>query len=95
MAPRPHNWRRIDVSHEHIDHLRGAGILARGYKLPVVASEGTFLAGADQFGVLPEKVVQRSLTSLALLRSQELTPGREVCVAGLTVRTFAVSHDAG
>jgi phosphoribosyl 1,2-cyclic phosphodiesterase len=76
----------IFVSHEHIDHLRGAGILARRYRLPVVASEGTFLAGSAQFGVLREKVVQ--------------PPGREVYIegasgaGGVTVRTFAVSHDA-
>ena len=73
----------IFVSHEHIDHLRGAGMLARRYRLPVVASEGTFLAGATQFGVLPEQVIQ--------------PVGRDVCVGGrdgVTVRTFAVSHDA-
>lgn len=77
----------IFVSHEHIDHLRGAGMLARRYKLPVVASPGTFLAGAWQFGALPEKIVQHI--------------GREVYIGngagdanGVTVRTFAVSHDA-
>src|SRR5947209_5926098 len=78
----------IFVSHEHIDHVRGAGMLARRYKLPVVASEGTFLAGAEQFGPLPERVVH--------------IPGREVFVeggsgssqGGVTVRTFVVSHDA-
>src|SRR5437868_11748030 len=42
----------IFVSHEHIDHLRGVGVLARRYKLPVLASEGTFLAGGFQFGSL-------------------------------------------
>lgn len=70
----------ILVSHEHIDHLRGAGMLARRYKLPVVATEGTFLAGACQFGSLPEKVVQ--------------PVGREVHMSDFTIRTFAVSHDA-
>jgi phosphoribosyl 1,2-cyclic phosphodiesterase len=76
----PSQLAAVFVSHEHIDHLRGAGMLARRYRLPVVASEGTFLAGALQFGVLPEKVVQR--------------PGREICIGGITVRTFALSHDA-
>ncbi|HEX8220384.1 MAG TPA: MBL fold metallo-hydrolase [Chloroflexia bacterium] len=85
----PSRLSAIFVSHEHIDHLRGAGMLARRYRLPVVASEGTFLAGAMQLGSLPEKVVQ--------------PPGREVYVgqangvdgeAGVVVRTFAVSHDA-
>src|SRR5689334_12606408 len=64
----PSELAAIFVSHEHIDHLRGAGTLARRYRLPVVASEGTFLAGASQFGPLPEKVVQQ--------------PGREVHVDG-------------
>jgi phosphoribosyl 1,2-cyclic phosphodiesterase len=79
----------IFVSHEHTDHLRGAGMLARRYRLPVVASEGTFLAGSAHFGALREKVIQ--------------PPGREVYIegtngagsaGGVTVRTFAVSHDA-
>src|SRR6476661_5271314 len=51
----PSQLAAIFVSHEHIDHLRGAGMLARRYKLPVVATEGTFLAGEWQFGALPEK----------------------------------------
>ncbi len=76
----PSHLAAIFVSHEHIDHLRGAGMLARRYKLPVVATEGTFLAGAHQFGALPEKVVQPI--------------GREIHIKGVTVRTFAVSHDA-
>ncbi len=82
----PSQLKAIFVSHEHIDHLRGVGMLARRYRLPVIASEGTFLAGDTQFGYLPEKIVQ--------------PPGREVYIddaAGtpmITVRTFSVSHDA-
>src|SRR4051812_40786535 len=70
----------IFVSHEHIDHLRGAGMLARRYRTPVIANEATFKAGARLFGPLPEKVVQPL--------------GRAVAVGGVTVRTFGVSHDA-
>jgi phosphoribosyl 1,2-cyclic phosphodiesterase len=82
----PSQLKAIFVSHEHIDHLRGVGMLARRYRLPVIASEGTFLAGSDQFGPLPEKIVQ--------------PPGREVYIDDasgtprVTVRTFSVSHDA-
>ena len=76
----PSQLSAIFVSHEHIDHLRGAGLMARRYRIPVVASEGTFRSGAYQFGHLPEKVVQ--------------PPGHEVQIGGVTVRTFAVSHDA-
>ena len=55
-------------------------MLARRHHLPVIASQGTFAAGDDQFGFLPSKVVQ--------------APGSEVSIGGVTVRTFAVSHDA-
>jgi phosphoribosyl 1,2-cyclic phosphodiesterase len=73
----------IFVSHEHIDHVRGVGMLARRYRLPVIATQGTFKAGAYQLGSLPETLVQ--------------PPGGEVLVGGVggvTVRTFSVSHDA-
>jgi phosphoribosyl 1,2-cyclic phosphodiesterase len=70
----------IFVSHEHIDHLRGAGMLARRYKMPVVATEGTFKAGVWQFGSLPERIVQKI--------------GQEIRVGTVTVRSFSVSHDA-
>ncbi len=80
----PRQLSAIFVSHEHTDHLRGAGMLARRYRLPVVASEGTFLAGSAQFGVLRDKLAQPL--------------GREVYIdgesGGVIVRTFAVSHDA-
>ena len=70
----------IFVTHEHIDHLRGAGMLARRHRLPIVATQGTFNAGAHQFGVLREMVVQ--------------PPGTEIDVGGVMVRSFAISHDA-
>ena len=82
----------IFISHEHIDHLRGAGMLARGYGLPVAATQGTFDAGAHYFGKLPGRLV--------------LSPDKEVVIDGtvnaegasgagkVIVRTFSVSHDA-
>jgi phosphoribosyl 1,2-cyclic phosphodiesterase len=82
----PSQLTAIFVSHEHSDHLRGAGMLARRYRLPIVATEGTFLAGSRQFGVLPEKVVQPL--------GREVYVGGAGNAGGVTVRTFAVSHDA-
>ena len=34
----------IFVTHEHSDHIKGVGILARRYKLPVYANEKTWKA---------------------------------------------------
>src|SRR5689334_21360426 len=70
-AALPSKLAAIFISHEHTDHIRSAGMLAPRYRLPVVASEGTFLAGESQFGSLPHKLVQ--------------PPGREVYFGGITV----------
>ena len=34
----------ILVTHEHIDHIKGLGVLARKYKLPIYANENTWKA---------------------------------------------------
>ena len=53
----------ILVTHEHIDHIKGVGVLARRYHLPVYATQGTWDAMLDKIGpvsseqqfILPEK----------------------------------------
>ena len=70
----------IFVSHEHSDHVRGVGGLARRYRVPVIANGATFRAAAAALGPLPEQV--------------ELPTGEECRVGALLVRTFPVSHDA-
>jgi phosphoribosyl 1,2-cyclic phosphodiesterase len=82
----PSELAAIFVSHEHIDHLRGVGVLARRYNLPVIASQGTFRAGTWQFGSLTEKIVQPP-GSEVVVRAQDGT-------SNVLVRSFAVSHDA-
>jgi phosphoribosyl 1,2-cyclic phosphodiesterase len=70
----------IFVSHEHIDHVRGAGMLSRRHGIPVVANAATFIAGVDALGTAAEQVM--------------LPVGGECRVGPVTVRTFSVSHDA-
>jgi phosphoribosyl 1,2-cyclic phosphodiesterase len=70
----------IFVSHEHIDHVRGAGMLSRRHGVPVVANAATFIASVDALGTPAEQVV--------------LPVGGECRVGPVTVRTFSVSHDA-
>lgn len=45
----------ILVTHEHIDHIRGVGVLSRKYDLPVFATAGTWAAMADKIGPVAEK----------------------------------------
>lgn len=79
----PQHLAAIFVSHEHIDHIRGAGVLARRYRVPVVATGGTFRQGSSQLGRLHEQIVQ--------------PVGGEIGFGAanyVIVRLFSVLHDA-
>jgi phosphoribosyl 1,2-cyclic phosphodiesterase len=69
----------ILVTHEHGDHIRGVGALARRYRLPVWLTDGTFRQG--RLGELPER---RRFTS----HQPAFTIG------DLEVAPYAVPHDA-
>lgn len=68
------------LTHEHVDHVRGAPRLARRFKLPVYATAGT-LEGAG----LPEEPQH----PVVLIRS-----GEPCEAAGFVLEAFAVPHDA-
>lgn len=70
----------IVVSHEHSDHVRGVGVLARRYRLPVYMSGGTASAAQAQLGKLP-----------VLCRFR---PGTPFSIPPFTIHPFNVSHDA-
>ncbi|MBS4030396.1 MAG: MBL fold metallo-hydrolase [Clostridiales bacterium] len=70
------------ISHDHNDHICGAGIMARRYNLPIYATEPTWQASACKLGKLPE-------TSCRKL------PGMgRLAFGDLLVETFPVPHDA-
>jgi phosphoribosyl 1,2-cyclic phosphodiesterase len=68
------------VTHEHGDHTRGVGILARKFDLPVYLSAGTRAACAHLF---------RGRETLV-----ETPPGRPFQVGALRVDPFLTVHDA-
>ena len=47
------NLSGIFVTHEHSDHIKGIGIIARKYKLPVYANEKTWKAMDESIGEIP------------------------------------------
>lgn len=69
----------IIVTHEHQDHCRGVGPLARRWKLPVYINGATQEA-APRLGPLP--------------RVEALASGRSLHIAGMTVEAFSIPHDA-
>ncbi|CAM3808999.1 MBL fold metallo-hydrolase [Alkalicoccus chagannorensis] len=72
----------ILVSHEHSDHIKGVGILARRYQLPVYANEGTWKAMAASVGEIP------------LDQKFTFATGTQRTFADLDIESFHVSHDA-
>jgi phosphoribosyl 1,2-cyclic phosphodiesterase len=76
------------LTHEHVDHVRGARRLCRRFGLPVYATAGTFDGGAlgsrddGEDGEEPEHEV-------VLIRS-----GDPCEAAGFVVEAFAIPHDA-
>lgn len=51
----PANLTAILVTHEHIDHIRGVGVLSRKYDLPVYATPGTWSAMDGKVGAVSER----------------------------------------
>lgn len=70
------------VTHEHSDHIRGVGVLARKYHLDVYANEGTWQAMVPKIGKID--VSQQHL----------IKTGGFVTLGDMDIESFGVSHDA-
>ena len=79
---RPDTIRGLFLTHEHIDHIRGVGVLARKYGMEVYASPGTWAAMADKVGEIPAR--QRC----------EFTPDEDFYIDRVNVLPFSIPHDA-
>lgn len=74
----------ILITHEHIDHISGLGVLARRYGLPVYATAGTIDA------VLHTKSVGKIDEGLF----HEVRPDEDFSIGDLTIEPVRISHDA-
>ncbi|MEH7109161.1 MULTISPECIES: MBL fold metallo-hydrolase [Bacillaceae] len=72
----------IFVTHEHSDHIKGVGILARKYKLPVFANEKTWHAMENLVGAVPTE--QKFVFNTETVKS----------FGSVEIESFGVSHDA-
>lgn len=70
----------IVVTHEHTDHIRGAGVLSRKYQLPVFANPGTFRAAGSGLK--------------KLFNACEFSPGESFVFQDFKIHPFSISHDA-
>lgn len=72
----------ILVTHEHVDHIRGVGVLSRKYDLPVYATEGTWTQMEDKLG------------GVALKNVRTLEPQQDFYLGGMNIAAFDTPHDA-
>ncbi len=72
----------IFVTHEHSDHIKGIGILARKYHLPVYANEKTWWAMEHNVGAIPTE--QKFVFNMETVKS----------FGAVDIESFGVSHDA-
>lgn len=74
----------ILVTHEHSDHIKGLGVLARRYGIPVYGTKGTLdaLKEMTSIGKLPE-------TLLHTVKADD-----PFSIGDLEIHPFTISHDA-
>lgn len=78
----PKKLNGIFVTHEHSDHVKGVGIFARKYQLPIYANEKTWREMSPLIGDVPGDL------KFTFPVDSVQTFG------GLDIESFAVSHDA-
>lgn len=76
----PQEINGILITHEHNDHIQGAGAFARRHEIPVYLTAGTRAAAGKKLGTLP--------------RLHLFQAGREFEIGEIGVRPFTVPHDA-
>ena len=74
----------ILITHEHIDHIAGLGVVARRYGIPMYATKETIDA------VLHTKSVGKIDESLF----HAIEPGVDFTIGDLTIEPIPISHDA-
>ena len=72
------------VTHEHIDHIAGLGVIARKYKIPIYATQKT----------LEEIEHTKSVGKIPTELFRTVRPENTYCIGDIHIRPFSISHDA-
>ncbi|MCD8180729.1 MAG: MBL fold metallo-hydrolase [Firmicutes bacterium] len=76
----PENITALLLTHEHIDHTKGAGVISRRYNIPIYATEGTHTAmDAGKIDDNNIKLVRENV---------------DFEIGGIGIKPFAIPHDA-
>lgn len=74
----------IFITHEHMDHISGLGVIARKYQVPIYATKGTIAAikKAGTVGPIDDSLFQT-------INAEE-----KLIVKDMTLNPMTISHDA-
>lgn len=78
----PHRISAIIISHEHSDHIQGAGILSRRFNIPIYANEGTWRGMEAKLGKLTKDNIKTFETT------------KLFSIGNIQVKPYSISHDA-
>lgn len=82
IGQNPNDIDGIFITHEHIDHIKGVGVLSRKYDIPIYAPPDTWVAMESTIGKIKEhniKVMDR--------RSS-------ISINDIDIKSFIIPHDA-
>ncbi|MDR1012677.1 MAG: MBL fold metallo-hydrolase [Lactobacillales bacterium] len=82
ISRNPANLDAILITHEHSDHIKGVGVLARKFQLDVYANEDTW------------KVIEGKIGKLKSAQKHIFKMGKVKTFGDLDIESFGVSHDA-
>jgi phosphoribosyl 1,2-cyclic phosphodiesterase len=80
IGVKPETIDAMIITHEHVDHIRGAGILARRLGIPVHTNVPTLRKGSRILGNLPKPIPFHT--------------GQTITIGDLYLETFTKCHDA-
>ena len=72
----------IFITHEHIDHIKGVGVLSRKYDIPIYANDNTWAVMDKNIGKIKEDNIR------IMDRRSSIT------INDLEIRSFNIPHDA-
>lgn len=101
---KPEELKGILITHEHGDHLLGAGILSRKYNIPIYITKESYDAGKEKLGKIEEKNIIYISNSTFYLGEVKIDPFDVMHdakrtmgyrIEGITGKKIAISTDIG
>ena len=76
------NLKALFITHEHSDHIKGAGILSRKLDIPIYATELTWAAMEQKIGLIKEK-------NIKIIKNED-----SIDVGDFNIVSVPINHDA-